>query len=126
MVRKEVKRKWKEGGKKEEMIPSYDKGPKRDLKSYISYCTQFSWRIVTQVPPLRIDYESSTYSPSCHTESQAFVSSHERATPKRVAGFQERKEIIYYFWPTLYDWENRVIGKGDVVLKKGNIYVTAL
>ena len=123
MVRKEVKRKWKEGGKKEEMIPSYDKGLKRDLKSYIRYCTQFSWRIVTQVPPLRIDYESSTYSPSCHTESQAFVSSHERATH---TGFPARKEIIYYFWPTLYDWENRVIGKGDVVLKESDIYVTTL
>ncbi|KAL9960015.1 hypothetical protein ACROYT_G033405 [Oculina patagonica] len=84
IVKKEVKEKWKEHGK-QGTLPSYDKCLKKELKSYIQYCTQFSWRIVTQVPPLKIDYKTTTYNPAYHSESQAFMSSAPRHTPQRWA-----------------------------------------
>lgn len=115
-VKKKLKEKWKENGKKEEIIPSYDKSLKRDLKSYIEYCALFSWRIVTQVPPLKIDCKSSTFNPSYHTECQAFLSSTQHSTSGGWVDSQERKQIKCYVWPTLFDCDNRVIEKGDVVL----------
>ena len=115
MTKKELKEKWKENGK-HAILPSYYKGLKNDLKSYIENCTQFSWRIVTQVPPLKIDYNSSTFNPAYHNVSPAFLSSASQHTLQRWASTQERKHVKCYVWPTLYDCDNRVIEKGDVVL----------
>ena len=111
-----MKEKWKEHKKKEEILPSYDKSLKKELKGYIEYCTRFSWRVVTQVPPLKIDYNSSAFNPLYHNESQAFRTSAKINASQRWASTQEEKQIYCYLWPTLYDWEKRVIAKGDVVL----------
>lgn len=115
-VKKELKDKWKENGKKGEVIPNYDKNLKNDLKSYIEYCTQFAWRMVTQVPPLKVDYKSSTFNPSYHTKSQAFASPVQQSTTGRWVDSRERKQIKCYVWPALFDADNRVIEKGEVVL----------
>ena len=115
MVKKELKEKWRENDKRE-ILPSYDKSLKKELKSYIEYCTQFAWRMVTQLPPLKVDYNSSTYNPDYHNESQAFASSARRETPVRWANAQDRTLVKCYVWPTLYDYDNRVIEKGDVIL----------
>lgn len=116
MIKKEIKEKWREHHKQKN-LPSYDKSLKKELKPFIEYCTQFAWRIVTQVPPLKIDYNSSTFNPASHNESQAFSSSASRHTPKRWASMQERtKRVKCYVWPTLHDFDSRVIEKGDVVL----------
>jgi len=125
-VKKELEKAWHENGKKGEMIPRFDKSLKKDLKGYIEYCTRFSWRIVTQVPPIKIDYKTSTFNPSSHTESQAFTSSPQRGTPGRWLDFQGHKQIKCYVWPTLFDWDNRVIEKGDVVFKEDSLRVSAL
>ena len=111
-----MKEKWKEHKKKEEILPSYDKSLKKELKGYIEYCTRFPWRVVTQVPPLKIDYNSSAFNPLYHNESQAFRTSAKINASQRWASTQEEKQIYCYLWPTLYDWEKRVIAKGDVVL----------
>jgi len=115
-VKKAIKDHWRNNEKTREMIPYYDKSLKNDLKGYIEYCTRFSWRIVTQVPPLKIDSISTTFSPSYHIESQAFASSTQWGTSKRWGDFQQRKQIKCYVWPTLFDSDHRVIEKGDVVL----------
>jgi len=117
MSKREIKAKWKEQYKQEN-LPSYDKSLKNELKAYIAYCTQFAWRIVTQVPPLKIDYKSSTYNSTSHNESQAFMSSASQHPPQRWASMQEHRTNIVkcYVWPTLHDFDGRVIEKGDVVL----------
>jgi len=116
MNKKEIKEKWKEQYKQEN-LPSYDKSLKNELKDYIAYCTRFAWRIVTQVPPLKIDYRSSTYNSASHNESQAFSSYASQHPPGRWASRQERPKIVKcYVWPTLHDFDGRVIEKGEVVL----------
>lgn len=116
MTKKEIKEKWVKQHEQEN-LPSYDKGLKNDLKPYIEYCSRFAWRIVTQVPPLKIDYKSTTYNPASHNESQAFSSSASQHPPERWASMQERsKPVKCYVWPTLHDFDGMVIEKGDVVL----------
>ena len=125
-AKKEFKEQWQENVKKGGLIPSFDENLKRDLTGYIEYCTGFSWRIMSQVPPLNIDYNSSTFNPSYLTESQAFASTAVRSSQGRCAYPQERKGIRCYVWPTLYDWDNRVIKKGDVVLEEPITHVTVI
>lgn len=125
-VKKQVKEKWRQSSRKGEIIPAFEKSMKNDLKSYVWYCTQFSWRIVTQVPPLKIDYKTWSFNPSDHNESQAFTSFAQSQTPRRWADPQEQTSIKCYVWPTLYDWDQRVIEKGDVVLKGPSLPASAV
>lgn len=114
-VKKELKKRWKESDKK--LLPNYEKSLKNDLKGYMEYCTRFAWRIVTQVPPLNVDYKSSTFNSAYHNESQAFSFSARQSTSESWVESQGRKQIKCYVWPTLFDSENRVIEKGDVVFE---------
>ena len=114
-VKKDLKKRWKENDKK--LLPTYEKSLKNDLRGYIEYCTRFAWRIVTQVPPLKVDYQSSTFNPSYLNESQAFSFSAKQKNPESWVESQGRKQIKCYVWPTLFDSEDRVIEKGDVVLQ---------
>ena len=114
-VKKELKKRWKENDKK--LLPNYEKSLKNDLKGYMEYCTRFAWRIVTQVPPLNVDYKSSTFNSAYHNESQAFSFSARQSSSESWVESQGRKQIKCYVWPTLFDSENRVIEKGDVVFE---------
>lgn len=123
-AKKELKAKWKEQKKTGEILPIFDKSLKKELKGYIEYCTRFSWRAVTQVPPLEIDYMTWTFNPAYHRESQAFLSSAKHDASQGWVSAQEEKRIKCYLWPTLYDWEKRVIEKGEVVLTE-QIFVSS-
>lgn len=90
----------------EHILPTFDGSLRDSLSKYIEYCCQFSWRMVTQVPPLKIAFQSKAYDPKIHNESSSF------AREKKMSPSQ----IKCYLWPTLLDCDNRVIEKGEVVL----------
>ena len=91
----------------EDILPPFDGSIRPDhLLKYIEYCCQFSWRMVTQVPPLKIEFKSEMYDPKIHNESSSF------AKEKKTCPSQ----VKCYLWPTLLDCDNRVIEKGEVVL----------
>lgn len=109
------------------MLPSYgsyEKGLKKTLEGYIKYCIQFSWRLATQVPPIRIEYKELTYNSLYHNESQALVPSSKTATTRNWACSQKHMEEVFYLWPILLDFDGTVVEKGDVVVKKNLIYFT--
>lgn len=86
------------------LLPSYDEKTKK-LAKYMDYCCRFSWRMVTQVPPLKLNYQSQHFDERNH-----------------VPGFEGDKkqtsspQIKCFLWPTLLDCEERVIAKGEVLL----------
>lgn len=111
-VKNEVQRKWKEGGhqskaKKTGLIlpplPSDEKN--RKFANYMDYCCRFSWRMVTQVPPLKLDYQSQHFDERSHVPG--FKSDKKRNSSSQIKCF---------LWPTLLDCEKRVIVKGEVLL----------
>lgn len=113
--------------REKEILPryeSYEKGLKKTLEGYIKYCTQFSWRLATQVPPIRIEYKEFTYNSLYHNESQAFVPTSKTATPRSWAYPQKHMEEVFYLWPILLDFDGTVVEKGDVVVKRNRIYLT--
>lgn len=42
------------------LLPSYDE-KNRKLAKYMDYCCRFSWRTVTQLPPLKLNYQSQYF-----------------------------------------------------------------
>ena len=80
---------------------------KRDLENYIKYCTKFAWLMVSQVPPLEIEYKDNIFNPRTHVLSQAFSFEADRSRTRR---------IFCYLWPTLQDCQGKVLVKGEVVL----------
>lgn len=85
-------------------LSSYDEKSGK-LAKYMDYCCKFSWRMVTQVPPLKLNYQSQQFDERSH-----------------VPGFESDKkqtsssQIKCFLWPTLLGCEKRVIAKGEVLL----------
>ena len=80
-----------------------------DLDDYLNACIKLTWRMVTQVPPLRLEYHTFTYKKECHK----LVESQDEAGDDR---YQDHK--VYYLWPGLKDGGGRTIFKGEVALEK--------
>ncbi|KAL9960040.1 hypothetical protein ACROYT_G033435 [Oculina patagonica] len=78
-----------------------------DLDDYLKACIKLTWQMVTQVPSLRLEYQTFTYNRDCHKVVEP------EASPER---YQRRK--VYYLWPGLVDGEGRIISAGEVVLQQ--------
>ena len=83
------------------------KGLLDDLDDYLEACIKLTWRMVTQVPPLRLDYTTFTFNSNRHK----MVGCDSEVMSER---FQEQR--VCYLWPTLVDGGGRVISRGDVTL----------
>lgn len=79
------------------------------VHDYLRACIKLTWRMVTQVPPLRLEYLTFTYKKECHK----IVKSQDDALD---GGYQEQR--VYYLWPGLVDGGGRTIMKGEVALEK--------
>ncbi|XP_020615021.1 uncharacterized protein LOC110053160 isoform X3 [Orbicella faveolata] len=78
------------------------------LDDYLKACIKLTWRMVTQVLPLRLEYQTFTYKRECHK----ILESQEDALDARC---QDQK--VYYLWPGLMDGGGRIIIKGEVALE---------
>ncbi|XP_015748127.1 PREDICTED: uncharacterized protein LOC107327922 [Acropora digitifera] len=83
-------------------VPDYNEKLLKALETYIDYCCRFSWRLVTQLPPLKIGYHDKFFDRTCHTENR-----YSTKTGVRIKCF---------LWPILLDCDKRVIAKGEVLL----------
>lgn len=65
--------------------------------------------MVTQVPPLRLEYQTFTYNRDCHKVVE----------PRADVGAERyRGQRVYYLWPGLVDGEGRIICTGEVALQQ--------
>ena len=115
-VKSSVASRWN-GRYRDPLLLDYDSILLQGLNDYIKYCTQFAWCAVTQVPPLKIDYKTAAYSSRSHTVSQAFSSTEERSPTRRPVR-SESRTVFCYLWPTLQDYDGKVIRKGEVILNQ--------
>lgn len=77
----------------------------KDLREYVNMLTGLTWRMVTQVPPLRLEYQTPTFTSQYH---QMVGCDHEGKAEK----YGEKP--VRYLWPGLVDGGGRVIALGDV------------
>ena len=81
------------------------------LNDYFKVLTGLTWRMVTQVPPLRLEYKTPTFTSQNH---QIVGSDHEGKAEK----YGEKP--VRYLWPGLVDGGGRVIFLGDVTALKSS------
>lgn len=80
----------------------------KDLDKYIKACIRLTWRMVTQVPPMRLEFQSSRFSKDIHKK----IGYH-----SEVAHQDQGDEIACYLWPGLQDGGGRLIRAGEVLCR---------
>ena len=82
------------------------------LDSYIKASLRLAWRMITQLPPLRLEYQSPNF--DCRIHKMAY-----HYTTEREPGNEETssEEIACYLWPGLFDGGARLIRPGEVLCK---------
>lgn len=105
--------KWSEEDKACFFTPSYHLLEKLD--QYIKACLRLSWRIVTQVPPMNLEYQTLKLNSNIHKKLgyHASFKGREKSLPSRQENQEE--EIACYIWPGLQDGGGRVIKVGEVL-----------
>lgn len=106
-------RKWCEEDESCLFAPSYHF--LKDLDQYIKACLRLSWRIVTQVPPMNLEYQTSKLNINIH-KKLGYVDGFKRRA-KTLSSSQENQEedIACYLWPGLRDGGGSVIRTGEVL-----------
>ena len=89
------------------------------MVSYIKKCIRLTWRMVTQVPAMEIEYQS-THLQSCHRKKGYHSGPNMRARGKASTSQGPVEEIACYLWPGLLDGGGRVIRAGEVLCKFTN------
>ena len=111
--------KWKMWSQREKscrLIPREATLNDSKILSYIEKCIQLTWRMVTQVPALAIEYQS-VYLRQQH-KKMGYHSSPEMFMAVKTPTWQEpEEEIACYLWPGLLDGNGTLIRAGEVLCK---------
>ena len=83
------------------------------LDSYIKDCIRLTWRMVTQLPPLRLEYHSPRFDRHIHKKTAYQNSTEENPGNEESSG----EEVLCYLWPGLLDGGGRLILQGQVLCK---------
>lgn len=119
-VKDKIKQKWLSWLDKEKSCKfSYTQFLLRKLDAYIKACIRLTWRMVTQVPPMQLEYQSSTLKDihknlGFHPNSSPEISS---KSPLNEQASGEEIEIACYVWPALLDGGGKLIRAGEVFCK---------
>ena len=87
------------------------------LVKYINACIRLTWRMVTQVPPMKLEFHSSRFSKDIHKIMGYHGSVERRARNSQPAHQDQGEEIAYYLWPGLQDGGGRLIRAGEIICK---------
>ena len=77
----------------------------KDVADYVKKLIELTWRMVTQVPPLKLEYHMATFDSQYH---KMVGSDHEGEDGK------DYEKPVCYLWPGLVDGGGRVISVGEV------------
>ena len=109
-----VLKRWKKCLQKEKemtlLVPPFPDKPEdvlTKLGDYIKDAIRLSWRMVTQAPPLSLEYSQLKFNQKYHTLTSL--------QNNNGSSKQEQYESIVYLWPGLIENEGRVIFPGEVL-----------
>lgn len=84
--------------------------------TYIKACIRLTWRMVTQIPPMQIEYKSF-YLQNSHRKIGYHNSPDMHTKEMGPSGQVQGEEIACYLWPGLLDGGGRLIRPGEVLCK---------
>ena len=74
---------------------------------------RLTWQMVTQLPPLRLEYHSPSFDHHIHKKTPYQNTTGKNPENEESSG----EEILCYLWPGLLDGGDRVILQGQVLCK---------
>ena len=77
------------------------------LTDYIQACIRLTWRMVTQVPPLQLEYKAVKFDKDIHKLTRFQCNT----------GYSPSENIACYLWPALLEAGGRIIFPGEVLCK---------
>lgn len=90
------------------LLPPFSEEVITEVDDYIKACVRLSWKIVTQVPPLRLEYSSSKFNKRIHSRTRLYYNN-ERSEQG------QSENIACYLWPALVEHGGKVIFPGEVL-----------
>lgn len=85
------------------------------LDKYIKACLRLTWKMVTQVPPMKLEFHSFKFDKRIH-ENRGYLNGHPvRSKSHSSAKEEQEEEIRFYLWPGLQDGGGRSIRKAEVI-----------
>ena len=88
--------------------PNYSVVVDPKIVLYTEKCVRLSWRMVTQVPAMRIEYQSTILQSSVHKSVSYYGG---------MGNSREGEEIAYYIFPALFDGGGRLVRAAEVLCK---------
>ena len=97
------------------------------LSDYIKACIRLTWRMVTQVPPMQLEYQSSTLK-DIHINRGDHRSPEmcSRRPTHEEQDSVEEQEIVCYLWPALLDGGGKLIRAGEVLCKVKEVDISMI
>ncbi|PFX17913.1 uncharacterized protein LOC111340222 isoform X2 [Stylophora pistillata] len=86
------------------------------LKDYIQACIRITWRMIIQVPPMQLEYKSTTLK-NLHKKVGYHNVPEVCSRPPSNGQASVVDEIACYLWPALLDGGGRIIQAGEVLCK---------
>ena len=83
------------------------------LDKYIKACIRLTWRMVTQVPPMKLEFHCSKFNKDIHKN----MGYHDSLKVRSKSNQDQDEEIACYLWPGLQDGGGRRIRAGEVICK---------
>lgn len=108
---------WQKNDRYMEHVPSTYLLRDSTILAYINACIRLTWRMVTQIPPMQIEYKSLYFQTDIHTKIGYHISP-DMCTRENGSSVQSQgEEIACYLWPGLQDGGGRIIRAGEVLCK---------
>ena len=92
------------------LLPPFCEEVIQNLDDYIKACNRMAWKLVTQLPPLQLDYSSTKFNKRMHRLTR--LHNNNESTEHRHS-----ESIVCYLWPALVERGGRVIFPGEVLCK---------
>lgn len=89
--------------------PSEDVLPQ--LKRYMKACIRLTWRMVTQVPPMQLEYKTARFEKDLHKLTRFQYRPEYYGREDQLSG----QVIACYLWPALLEAGGRIIFPGEVM-----------
>lgn len=83
---------------------------------YMKQCIRLTWRMLTQIPPMQIEYKS-LFLQDIHRNIGYHNSPDMLTKEMGPSGQHQGEEIACYLWPGLWDGGGRLIRAGEVLCK---------
>ncbi|XP_078384751.1 uncharacterized protein LOC144667222, partial [Oculina patagonica] len=99
------------------LLPALSQDVLTQLTDYIKACLRLAWRMVTQVPPLQLEYKAVKFDKDIHKLTRFQCNTEYSSCDDQLFVQAPSENIACYLWPALLEAGGRIIFPGEVLCK---------